>query len=513
METTKTVNIRPGVSVLSVLRHLNYKPWFAMAEFVDNSIQSYLTHRDDLVALHGANFRLRVSIELRDAPRPCITIRDNAAGIAWSDYARAFRAAEAPNDRSGLSEFGMGMKSAACWFAPRWRVRTKALGETIERTIEFDIDKIIHDKIDELAITERPAEANEHYTEITLLDLHHRPAGRTLGKIKDHLADIYRVFIRENRLRLEFDGRPLVPESPEVLLAAFFKNPEDESRVWRKDVDFDFGDGLRVHGFAGIRAVGSTQRAGFALMRRNRLIQGSADEGYRPEQIFGNTNSYRFQRLFGELHLEGFSVSHTKDGFQWDENEEPFLSLLREHLDSDELPLLKQAEGFRSRQPKINLMATANAAVMGATEALQANIQDTLDAKTGVEPGPVDPPEGLPVPSEALAQRDVQCRFQGDDWLIRLQLTNDVTDVWLEVSDRPAVTAGSSPRLLTLRLSMAHPFMLRFAGNDAQDTEALVRVACALGIADVLTRETGYTGASIFMKNINDIISEALSRP
>ena len=33
-----------------------------------------------------------------------------------------------PPDRSGLSEFGMGMKSAACWFAPRWSVRTKALG-------------------------------------------------------------------------------------------------------------------------------------------------------------------------------------------------------------------------------------------------------------------------------------------------------------------------------------------------------------------------------------------------
>ena len=27
------VSIRPGVSVLAVLRHLNYKPWFALAEF------------------------------------------------------------------------------------------------------------------------------------------------------------------------------------------------------------------------------------------------------------------------------------------------------------------------------------------------------------------------------------------------------------------------------------------------------------------------------------------------
>ena len=37
----EAVSIRPGVRVLSVLRHLNYKPWFALAEFVDNALQSY----------------------------------------------------------------------------------------------------------------------------------------------------------------------------------------------------------------------------------------------------------------------------------------------------------------------------------------------------------------------------------------------------------------------------------------------------------------------------------------
>ena len=39
------VNIRPGVKVLSVLQHLNYRPWFALAEFVDNSIQSFIDYQ------------------------------------------------------------------------------------------------------------------------------------------------------------------------------------------------------------------------------------------------------------------------------------------------------------------------------------------------------------------------------------------------------------------------------------------------------------------------------------
>ncbi len=58
------VSIRPGVGILSVLRHLNYKPWFAMAEFVDNSLQSFLEHRHTLQSLHGDSVRQKVVIEI-----------------------------------------------------------------------------------------------------------------------------------------------------------------------------------------------------------------------------------------------------------------------------------------------------------------------------------------------------------------------------------------------------------------------------------------------------------------
>jgi len=62
-------------------------------------------------------------------------------------------------------------------------------------------------------------------------------------------------------------------------------------------------------------------------------------------------------------------------------------------------------------------------------------------------------------------------------------------------------------------VSMAHPFMIRFAGVDTEDTDALLRVAAALGIAEIVTRDAGYKGASVFMQNVNDIIGEALSQP
>jgi len=69
-----------------------------------------------------------------------IIVLDNAAGIALADFPRAFRPADIPPDRSGLCEFGMGMKSAAFWYASKWSVRTSALGESVERQVNLDIN-------------------------------------------------------------------------------------------------------------------------------------------------------------------------------------------------------------------------------------------------------------------------------------------------------------------------------------------------------------------------------------
>ena len=47
------VNIQPDVGVLSVLPHLNYRPWYALAEFVDNSLESFLRYRAEVDSADG----------------------------------------------------------------------------------------------------------------------------------------------------------------------------------------------------------------------------------------------------------------------------------------------------------------------------------------------------------------------------------------------------------------------------------------------------------------------------
>lgn len=506
----RKVDIRPGVSVLAVLRHLNYRPWYALGEFVDNAVESFGKHRQELEKIHGKDFKLQVDIDLDTASPARISIRDNAAGIFESEYGRAFRPAAIPPDRSGLAEFGMGMKSAACWFAPQWSVRTSALGEPVARMVYFDIANIVNDEIEELTIRETNEKGESHYTEVVLEDIFHVPVGRTVAKLKEHLSDIYRAFIRDGLLELRFNGERLSHNEPKILKFPYFKDKGGPDQVWRKEIEFDFGDGLSVHGFAALRETANTAKAGFSLFRRGRVIQGSGDEGYRPSYIFGSSNSYRYQRLFGELHLDGFEVSHTKDGFRWDENEQPFLELLREHLDSKELPLLKQAEGYRVRAARAQLAKTAKQAVTYTTQAMQERLPDVLPGVA--DAGLVDTSEEEAPHTATLANRRFDIRFRDKNWSINVELTDDPAESqWLVVSD--VAETSKEPRLLDIRLSMAHPFMVRFAQTDTEDVEGLLRVAAALALAEVLARDSGVRKAGTVRRNVNDIIREALSEP
>ena len=505
----KKVDIRPGVSVLAVLRHLNYKPWFALSEFVDNAVQSFVEHRTTLQKLHGQHAKLRVDIDVESASPPRISVRDNAAGIFESEYGRAFRPAAIPPDRTGLAEFGMGMKSAACWFAPRWTVRTSALDEPVERTVHFDIENIVHDDIQELTILQRSAIGTSHYTEIVLEDVFHVPVGRTVAKLKEHLTDIYRAYIREGVLELFFNGSRLQYRQPKILRTAYFKDANGASKQWRKPIDFDFGDGLSVCGFAALRETANTAKAGFSLFRRNRVIQGSGDEGYRPSYIFGSSNSYRYQRLFGELHLQGFEVSHTKDGFRWDDNEQPFLELLREHLDSDDLPLLKQAEGYRVRETRTRLRMSARRAVGNTSQVLERRLPVVIPSVARAKP--VDTPsEDAPV--SILANRRFHVAFRNQMWTINVELADDHAEgQWLAVSD--VASTPNRERSLNIRVSIVHPFMVRFAQNDPEDVEALLRVAAALAVAEVLARDAGVRNAGTVRRNVNELLRDALSEP
>ena len=319
------------------------------------------------------------------------------------------------------------MKSAACWFAPRWHVRTSALSEPFERTIRFDLALIVQDNIEEVEVRTQVAAPNTHFTEVVLHDPYNPLTGRTLGKVKEHLADIYRCYLRDGSLVLKVNGQALTYEEPDVLSAPYYRDTKGAPALWKKDIAFDLGGGQKVHGFAALRQEGKTARAGFALFRRNQLIQGSGDEGWKHNDVFGSPNSYRFQRLFGELHLDGFEVSHTKDGFRW-VDEAAFAQLLADELDAGDLPLLKQGEGHRQKATRNVIQRSAAAAVAATTEDLRDNAEEAMPP--AAEEALQDDPPLTPEPSTLttlppLADFELSFQFWGTTWTIIIRVSDD----------------------------------------------------------------------------------------
>ena len=104
----KQVSIATKPLVYSAFRYINNKVYNALAEYVDNSIASFLHHKDFLTKLNPKG-KLSVYITI-DVDNDTIIIEDNAFGIEAKDYDRAFELANIPLDSSGLNEFGMGMK-------------------------------------------------------------------------------------------------------------------------------------------------------------------------------------------------------------------------------------------------------------------------------------------------------------------------------------------------------------------------------------------------------------------
>ncbi|MCO1372495.1 ATP-binding protein [Burkholderia multivorans] len=515
------IEIRPEVTMLSVLRHLNYKAWFAIAEFIDNALQSYLANREALEAINGPNFRLEVDVRIDTNGPGLIVVTDNAAGISTADFPRAFRAAQVPTDRTGLSEFGMGMKSAACWFAERWSVRTKAVGEGLERTIHFDIRHIVDNKIESLDTEAREVgDPSAHYTVVTLRGLHHIPQGRTLGKIKDHLASIYRMFLRDGRMTLRFNGEPLTYATPPILKAQKYVAPgvpaqgaEASLIEWRKDIQLDFGKGQSVTGFAALRETGSTPLAGFALFRRDRLIEGSHDETYRPSFIFKQTNSYPYQRLFGELHVEGFEVSHTKDGFRWEEYEDVFLEFLKAQLEAEPLNLLAQADNYRALPSKKSIEARAAAATDSVVGYIEKDVAPVLvEAKAS----PTDAPS-LPqtlVPSALQASERSVCVNDGLwDWVITIRTTVDLArEDWVSLAKQdPRPGDLVDTRRLVVELALAHPFSSEFLGANNENIELFLRIATAVSISLVLAEDHTGEPPEVVLHHFNQLMRGALS--
>ena len=342
----KEINIKPEMGIYRVFKYLKYSPWFAISEFIDNSLQSFVSKRN-LASFQRDKCIVNIKFEDRK-----IIITDNAFGISENEHSRAFTAGIPPSNNKGLSEFGVGMKSAAIWFAPKWKVKTQPYESNLEFEYIFDLSKIINSNGDIKCLVSDSTNG-KGFTSIELIDIYNKINGKQLIKIKRNLESIYRQFIREKTLEINFNNEKLSFKEPEFLEDNYYTNSailKNKKILWKKNVNFQLTNNAVISGFVALRKKGSVEESGLSLFRRKRLILGNYKNLYKPKEIFGLPNSIQYQRIYGELNITGINVSHTKDDFNFGSFEDEFIEKLKNELNKEELPILNQAINYRVKE-------------------------------------------------------------------------------------------------------------------------------------------------------------------
>lgn len=504
------LNIQPQAGVIGVFSRLNYKPWYALAEFVDNSTQSFYSHQKELAA-HGIN-EVEISINYDDE-NDILTIVDDAFGMEFADFARAVKVDSPPENKNGRNEFGMGLKTAASWFGNIWSVRSSQLGSNHEYYTEINIPELRSSNANSVFIEKTIVNPAKHGTTIIIKDVTKKiGSSRTKGKIVELLKSMYRRDLNSGFVRLIYDKEQLSYNEYECLS---FRN-----KVWRKELDFNFnfdGQTHRVIGFVGILANGGFGRAGFALFRRNRVVIGGDEFNYKPDEIFVQAQSTIAHKLFGELDLDDFPINQAKDGFAWDDGlEEEFVAQLKTQI-KEYIDIARITNKDREREEATSKVIS---------DSVHHQVQDSIN-HSFTQPSEITPQVLIPgIEGELQTDLDFYKEYQTeqnnlpeeiDDKVrqylipvdrankcgISVQWTKGGPSTWINVD---AAEDGSNAKV---QLNINHPFFKPF--SEKEDFKlVLEKFAIAFALAEIRAKknanEDGSVSPSAFRNHINEYL-------
>ncbi len=371
------VNIEPDASALRMFRSMSFTPWYALGEFVDNSITSALKNVQALKAKNGPDYELEVSITFPPGENKLV-VEDNAAGISREDMHRALKTGVPPEDTSiGLSKHGVGMKAASLWWGAHVVIETLPRKES--NGWHVDIDEAEDGDVTPVVKVKKIKHRGYAGTRLEVRELWKKtPQAKTITSIKSYLPSIYRSFLgdthKEDQMKcaILYQGKALKFEYPAILTEPFWPTKNgpgygEKPRTWRKDVSITLSTGKIISGWVGILEQMSRDLSGFFLHYRGKGIagvvplEGDEDEdqaeakdaisrgSYKPRKIFKQQGSYPDQSFIGEFDITEFGKTITTDSPLWTPDEEGEFTEKLLNLMSDD-DYIRMAIHFRRRK-------------------------------------------------------------------------------------------------------------------------------------------------------------------
>jgi hypothetical protein len=515
------VDIRPDAAALRMFRSLSFTPWYALGEFVDNSISSYFQNRTALERAYGKQYTCEIRISFDDRIGRLV-VDDNAAGIARAEMPRALRTGEPPPDTSvGLNLHGVGMKAAAFWWGRHLTIETWPLGEPQGWKVEIDLGDAGTQP--QAVAKVHPIPARKHSgTRIAVDGLWQNApvAPKTRGTIAAYLPSIYRKFISvadaesgltlahdgSHPVRLLIDGSPLSFDPPKLLRAPFWPTPDGpakraRTRLWRKSISVRLKSGKHIAGWVGILETMSRELSGFTLHYRGKGIGGvtplhakDSNSGFRPRQIFGQAGSYRAQSYIGEFDVSELGKSITTDSTLWTpDEEEQFVQHVLQELKDPRRDMWSMAVNFKRRKRDQVDRKNLTKATSIAAQQLRSGVSGNI-SHDPVEDEFVEDELERPEVRFVITDREVHShRFA-----LRFSTTRD----------RPFITLAedAARRSHAVVVNESHPLLDDLPPVDTSTRTLLTRLALSLAAAEVFVESPDRHLVRTKMNQILDLV-------
>ena len=536
-----SVDITPSVTTYELYQIASYTHWFAIGEFIDNSITSAFLNWDELQKLYGGKYQLDISIDFNNDEKT-LTIVDNAAGIARNEIQRALRAGEPPADKSLLSVHGVGMKMSSFWMGRNLNIKTWPLNTSLGYEVSVDLDEIKKTKsaitqVQEISAKPRPGTV----IKLSKINEDKLPKGTGVAKLKLLLTSMYRLYLTntEKPVKIHFNGKPLMFKNPEILNVPFWPDREgplnDVPVRWEREFTYTSGKGQMVFGKVGLLETMSRDLSGFMLHYKGKGMGGigavdsseeisqqdvrDAREYYRPSRIFGQEGSYRYQRFTGVFDISDLGKTSSTDSIKWGPDEEhDFIEALVEFLKDPKFNMWAMAENYQPRKalklkeadekPNASTFSVEEVVTLSEYFNTQIHGEEILHPDSDEqEVNSNDRPRALnnaPV-EDFVSTKDIFSVKDAKDHLHHFEpqfIDNPDFDLFY-------VNSSSEDRH-EIRINVGHPFLRRLQWGNPDVREAIIQMIYLMSVPEVFLPLRNSRTA--YRAKINEIVDSTLAR-
>ena len=484
------------------LKHYTYKSPQVFGEFIDNSIQSYEDNKNILTMENGYVLKVEINIEWAMGTDNVIrakkiTVRDNAAGMTTAQFGQAFKSADRNVARTGMNEFGLGMKAAACWLGAKWTVQSKSIAEEVTHRLDFDVEKVSREEIRNLQSLDTIEPNRQHGTEITITDFwpHNQIRQDEQDYLIKSIASIYRYFLRKKELEIWFGDQVLEFEDYEVLVAPPYNNLNGEDIEWKCAVSQSYKQ-YSVSGFVALLKDTSDERRGVVIMRNHRVVMGfDPKERTIGKKFIGQVGSNKYRRVFGELEITGFDVAFGKNKVNDEAMLEALLEMAAGKLIKGGVNLLAQGDKYRKRRNTPTPTPTPSPSPQPTPQP-----QPTPAPTPAPQPNPTPAPSPVPTPptpSSVVLPAEGKFKFGGIDYKIKIEEGTESNELFW--NDHSQINEN----ILRCKVNTCHPFFAAYG----EPTKQLVALIKALSIAKFKANKDHGGNVNAMMNEFNQVIN------